>query len=84
MVDVQRDFALICARARNTRHIAGCLQYIQQRLVYLYREQHYPIIHAIITLLYRCSNVDIYRIRSTNNGKQVVIPRVIDSTEIID
>jgi nicotinamidase-related amidase len=71
-IDVQRDFTLIGAVAE----IQGTLQAIPyiQRLVHLYRERGYPIIH--IVRLYRAdgSNVDLCRRQAIENGKQVVIP----------
>jgi nicotinamidase-related amidase len=59
-----------------TVEIPGTLQAVQyiQRLVHVYRERGYPIIHII--RLYRAdgSNVDLCRRRDIENGKQVVIP----------
>jgi nicotinamidase-related amidase len=72
IIDVQRDFTLMGA----TVEIPGTLQAVQyiQRLVHVYRERGYPIIHII--RLYRAdgSNVDLCRRRDIENGKQVVIP----------
>jgi nicotinamidase-related amidase len=72
IVDVQRDFTLMGAIAE----IPGTLQAIHyiHRLVQVYREQGYPIIHIIRLYHADGSNVDLCRRRSIENGKQVVIP----------
>ena len=72
IVDVQRDFTLMGAIAE----IPGTLQAVQyiQRLVQVYRERDYPIIHIIRLYHADGSNVDLCRRRSIENGKQVVIP----------
>ncbi len=49
------------------------VQYIQ-RLVHVYREHGYPIIHIIRLYHADGSNVDLCRRRDIGNGKQVVIP----------
>ena len=81
IIDVQRDFTLMDATAK----IPGTLQAVQyiQRLVQLYREHHYPIIHII--RLYRAdgSNVDLCRRHAIENGKQIVIPGS-DGAELMD
>jgi nicotinamidase-related amidase len=81
IIDVQRDFTLMGA----TAEIPGTLQAVQyiQRLVHVYRERGYPIIHII--RLYRAdgSNVDLCRRRAIEDGKQVVIPGS-DGAEFMD
>jgi nicotinamidase-related amidase len=81
IVDVQRDFALVGAIAE----IPGTLQAIHyiHRLVQVYREQGYPIIHIIRLYHADGSNVDLCRRRSIENGKQVVIPGS-DGAELMD
>jgi nicotinamidase-related amidase len=81
IIDVQRDFTLIC----STDEIPGTLQAVQyiQHLVHFYRENGYPIIHII--RLYRAdgSNVDLCRRQSIENGKRLVIPGS-DGAELIN
>jgi nicotinamidase-related amidase len=59
-----------------TAEIPGTLQAVQyiQRLVHVYREKGYPIIHIIRLYHADGSNVDLCRRRVIENGKQVVIP----------
>ena len=81
IVDVQRDFTLIGA----TAEIPGTLQAVQyiQRLVQVYREHGYPIIHIIRLYCADGSNVDLCRRQSIENGKQAVIPGS-DGAELMD
>jgi nicotinamidase-related amidase len=82
IIDVQRDFTLMDATAAEIPGTLQAVQYIQ-RLVQVYREHDYPIIHII--RLYRAdgSNVDLCRRRAIENGKQVVIPGS-DGAELMD
>ena len=72
IIDVQRDFTLMGAIAE----IPGTLQAVQyiQCLVYVYREQCYPIIHIIRLYHADGSNVDLCCRQAIENEKQVVIP----------
>ncbi|HZC48521.1 MAG TPA: isochorismatase family protein [Nitrososphaeraceae archaeon] len=81
IVDVQRDFTLMGAIAE----IPGTLQAVQyiQRLVQVYRERDYPIIHIIRLYHADESNVDLCRRQAIENGKQVVIPGS-DGAELMD
>jgi nicotinamidase-related amidase len=65
--------------------IPGTLQAIQyiQRVVQVYREQGYPIIHIIRLYHADGSNVDLCRRQAIENGKQVVIPGS-DGAELMD
>jgi nicotinamidase-related amidase len=68
IIDVQCDFTLMGAIAE----IPGTLQAVQyiQRVVHVYRERGYPIIHII--RLYRANgfNVDLCRRRDIENGSK--------------
>jgi nicotinamidase-related amidase len=81
IIDVQRDFTLIGAIAE----IPGTLQAVQyiQRLVHVYREQGYLIIHIIRLYHADGSNVDLCRRQAIENGKQVVI-HGSDGAELMD
>jgi nicotinamidase-related amidase len=67
IIDVQRDFTLMGAIAE----IPGTLQAVQyiQRLVQVYREQGYPIIHIVRLYHADGSNVDLCRRQAIENGK---------------
>jgi hypothetical protein len=60
------------------------VKYIQQHLIHVYREHHYPIIHIILPYHAEWYNVvDLCNRRSIELGKQLVIPRS-DGAELMD
>ena len=81
IIDVQHDFTLKGAISE----IQGTLETIPyiQRLVQIYREKGYPIIHVVRLYSADGSNADLCRRKAIEDGKQVVIPGT-DGAELMD
>ena len=81
IIDVQHDFTLKGAISE----IKGTLKTIPyiRRLVQIYREKGYPIIHVVRLYSADGSNADLCRRKAIEDGKQVVIPGT-DGAELMD